>query len=46
LWETSQHGGSMQGWTDNYIRVSAPYDAERVNTVERVTLTPEVIVAD
>lgn len=46
LWESSQHGGSMQGWTDNYIRVSAPYDAACVNTVEVVTLTPEVIVAD
>jgi len=46
LWESSHHNGSMQGWTDNYIRVSAPYDAACVNTVEDVTLTPEVIVAD
>ena len=41
LWEATEHGGAMFGWTDNYIRVSRPYDATRVNTVETVTLTHE-----
>lgn len=36
----------MYGWTDNYIRLSRPYDASLVNTVEEVTLTPDSIVAD
>ncbi|MBR4772832.1 MAG: MiaB/RimO family radical SAM methylthiotransferase [Bacteroidales bacterium] len=39
LWESTQHGGTMQGWTDNYIRVGRPYDPSKVNTVEEVTLT-------
>ena len=29
----------MQGWTDNYIRLSRPYDASRVGTIEQVTIT-------
>ena len=39
LWESTQHGGTMHGWTDNYIRVGRPYDPSKVNTVEEVTLT-------
>ena len=39
LWESTQHGDTMQGWTDNYIRVGRPYDPSKVNTVEEVTLT-------
>ena len=41
LWESTQHGGTMQGWTDNYIRVGRPYDPSKANTVEEVTLTAE-----
>ena len=33
LWESSNHGGKMEGWTDNYIRLSRPYDPTLVNTV-------------
>ena len=36
----------MQGWTDNYIRIARPYDADRTNTVENVTLTPDNIVRE
>ena len=54
LWESTQHlspltshlSPSIEGWTDNYIRVSRPYDADRVNTVEPVTLTTDNIVRD
>ncbi len=46
LWESSNHDGLMLGWTDNYIRVSHPYDPELVNTVSQVTLDEQNIVAD
>lgn len=28
----------MYGWTENYIRVSCPYDEAKVNTFERITV--------
>jgi len=34
LWEEEKQGESMQGFSENYIRFEAPYDATRVNTVE------------
>lgn len=46
LWESSDHDGQMQGWTDNYIRLGRPYDPLRVNRVEPVTLTPGIIVRE
>ena len=33
LWESGNRGGKMEGWTDNYIRLSRPYDPALVNTV-------------
>ncbi len=36
----------LHGWTDNYIRVSRPYDPALVNTVQSVTLSPGIIVRD
>ena len=44
LWESKEVerlSTYMEGWTDNYIRVQAPYDPSRVNTVETITLTQE-----
>jgi threonylcarbamoyladenosine tRNA methylthiotransferase MtaB len=38
LFEGSRKGGMMTGFTGNYIKVRAPYDATLVNTVTRVTL--------
>ena len=38
LWETTRHGDHMQGWTDNYIRVSASYNPDRIGTIELVLL--------
>ena len=46
LWESTLHGVTIQGWTDNYIRVCRPYDATLVNTVSQVTLDEHNIVAD
>ena len=44
LWEATEHGDAMFGWTDNYIRVARPYDSSLVNTIETITLTPDNIV--
>jgi len=40
LWENADRQGSMQGYTENYIRVSAPFDAHRAGTVEHIVLGP------
>ncbi len=56
LWESTPHSSNqaikqssnqtMQGWTDNYIRLCRPYDPSIVNTVEQVTITLDNIVGD
>ena len=48
LWESTPHSNNqtMQGWTDNYIRLCRPYDPTLVNTVEHLTITPDNIVGD
>ncbi len=38
LWESDLVDGKMQGWTDNYIKVSAPYCKQLVNQIQLVTL--------
>ncbi len=38
LWEAEHKGGVMSGFTGNYIRVSAPYDPQKVNTVVETTV--------
>lgn len=39
LWEQPAHpGGTMHGWTENYIRVVAPYNPDLVNTITTVIL--------
>ena len=49
LWEESRPSplaprpSKMHGFTENYIRVEAPYDPALVNTVTELTLTPENI---
>ncbi len=39
LFESTQKGGMMSGFTDNYIRVCAPYDRSLVGRISRVRLT-------
>ena len=39
LWEEAERGGAMHGFTDNYIKVGRPYDAERVGMIEDVRLS-------
>jgi len=38
LFEKQEQGGMMEGWTDNYIRVTTPFDPELVNRVVDWTL--------
>lgn len=38
LWERQSRSDRMQGYTDNYIRVSAPFDNRRTGRVEHIRL--------
>ena len=38
LWEGNKKDGLMYGFTENYIKVSCPYDKTKVNTFERITV--------
>ena len=38
LLEGEDHDGTLLGFTDNYIRVALPFDAELVNTIDTVQL--------
>lgn len=38
LWESKREGDQMSGFTENYIKVSTPYDKKKVNTFEEIVL--------
>lgn len=38
LWEGSEHGGKMYGYTDNYIRLCRDYDPMMAGRIEKVTI--------
>ena len=38
LWESSDHGGVMSGFTENYIRVERPYDPSLAGQITEVTI--------
>ena len=38
LFEQQSEEGSLQGFSDNYIRITVPYDPTLCNTIQRVTL--------
>ena len=38
LFEHSKEEGLMSGFTDNYIRIEAPFEAARINTIAPATL--------
>jgi threonylcarbamoyladenosine tRNA methylthiotransferase MtaB len=38
LWEGEQDAETMQGFTENYLQVQAPFDAQKINTFEPVDL--------
>ena len=43
LWESEESEGRMFGFTDNYIKVSAPYCAGWVNTIRPFILTGDFV---
>ena len=38
LWESKKADGLMYGFTENYIKVSCPYDKSKVNTFEKIQI--------
>lgn len=38
LWEAKKTGGRMSGFTENYVKVSCPFDKDKVNTFETITI--------
>lgn len=38
LWESSDKGGKMSGYTGNYIRITRDFDPEKVGKIEEVTI--------
>ncbi len=46
LWEHTNHNGRMQGWTDNYIRLTRPYNPTLVNTITEEVVSTNNIVRD
>lgn len=38
LLEAEEHGNQMYGFTENYVKVSLPYDATMINTVQSIVL--------
>ncbi len=38
LWEATKKDGLMYGFTENYIKVSCPYDRAKTNTFERIVV--------
>lgn len=43
LWESKKTEGMMNGFTENYLRVKAPFDSNKINCYESVIVTPENI---
>ncbi|MDE5559283.1 MAG: hypothetical protein K2I84_01340, partial [Bacteroidales bacterium] len=46
LWESERLGDEMLGYTENYLRVAAPYDAAKINTLETVRLDTSYLHPD
>ena len=38
LFESTNHDGLMNGFTDNYIKVEIPFDKKLINTIQQVEL--------
>ena len=38
LFESTDRGGLMEGYTGNYIRITRPYDATLVNQLTEITI--------
>ncbi len=44
LWESTQKDELMYGFTENYIRLSAPYNKKDINTVQSIVIKEENLV--
>jgi threonylcarbamoyladenosine tRNA methylthiotransferase MtaB len=42
LWESKKNGEMMSGFTENYVKIFAPYRIELVNTVQEVAIGQEM----
>lgn len=38
LWESKKEGDQMAGFTENYVKVHAPYNKDKVNTFETIVI--------
>ncbi len=38
LWEAAKKGKNMNGFTENYIRITAPYDERKINSIEKIKI--------
>ena len=38
LWESKKEGDQMAGFTENYVKVHAPYNRDKVNTFETIVI--------
>ena len=38
LWESAKAGDTMHGFTENYVRVEAPYQKELINTIQKIVI--------
>lgn len=46
LWESENVDGNMFGFTDNYIKVAAPFNPDWVNTIKPYFLTEEQLIVN
>lgn len=46
LWESENVDGKMFGFTDNYIKVAAPFNPDWVNTIKPYFLTEEQLIVN
>jgi threonylcarbamoyladenosine tRNA methylthiotransferase MtaB len=44
LWESRKHGDRMMGFTSNYLKVSAPLTLSKINTLETIKITEDLLV--
>jgi threonylcarbamoyladenosine tRNA methylthiotransferase MtaB len=46
LWENSTEDGKMSGYTDNYIRLIAPLDSNKLNRIETISIQDNGVYYD
>ena len=43
LWESARKQGTMAGFTENYVRLRRPFEANKTNTIETITITSDLL---